>query len=153
MNIKKSMVGLMIVLSSATAAYAWPLDKYTVSREDLPEAAQQMLKEYFPKAKIGMIKIDSHLLKKTDYDVRLVDGTTIEFSNAGKWTSVTMKKGEVPDGLVMKTIRNHVQKNYNGAKIISVVKKATSYEIGLSDDIKLKYDLLGIFKGVIMENN
>lgn len=147
------MVGLMVLLSSATAAFGWPIDKYTISREELPEAAQQMLKEYFPKAKIGMIKIDSHLLKKTDYDVRLVDGTTIEFSNSGKWTSVSMKKGEVPEGLVMKTIRNHVQKNYNGAKIVSVLKKAGGYEIGLSDDIVLKYDLIGIFKGVKIESN
>ena len=50
-------------------------DKYTINRDNLPQAAQEMLKEYFPKAKVGMIKVDKHLLKKTDYDVRLVNGT------------------------------------------------------------------------------
>lgn len=152
MKTKKFLLSLLLTITSASAAFAWPLDTYTISRDKLPEAAQEMLSTYFPKAKIGMIKIDSHLLKKTDYDVRLVDGTTIEFNNSGKWTSVKMKSGSLPEGLVMKTIRKHVDKNYNGAKIVSIVKKTSSYEIGLSDDITLKYDLLGIFKGVVMNN-
>ncbi len=149
---KKILISLLVAVSSASSALAFPIDKYTISREELPEAARQMLDEYFPKAKIGMIKIDKHLLKKTDYDVRLVNGTTIEFNNSGKWTSVDCKKNEVPEGLVMKTIRNHVNKNYNGAKIVSITKKSSYYEIGLSDDILLKYDFLGIFKGVKMED-
>ena len=37
-----------------------------------------MITTYFPKAKISMIKVDKHLLKKTDYDVKLVNGTKIE---------------------------------------------------------------------------
>ena len=42
-----------------------------------------MLGEHFPKAKVSMIKVDRHLLKKTDYDVRLTNGTKIEFTNKG----------------------------------------------------------------------
>lgn len=121
------------------------------SDEQLPEEAQQMLEKYFPKAKIGMIKIDRHLLKKTDYDVRLVNGTTIEFNNSGKWTSVDCKSREVPEGLVTKTIRNYIQKNYADVKIVKVKKKSSGYEIGLSDGVDLKFNLLGQFKGVKME--
>lgn len=148
---KKLLISILVAFSTVSSVNAFPFDKYTISREELPESAREMLNEYFPKAKIGMIKIDKHLLKKTDYDVRLVDGTTIEFNNKGKWTSVSCKKGEVPDGLIIKTIKNHIAKNYNGVKIVSVFKKTTGYEIGLSDDIILKYDLLGSFKGVKME--
>ena len=68
------------------------IDKYTINRENLPEEALEMLDEYFPKAKVSMIKVDRHLLKKTDYDVKLVNGTKIEFSNAGKWQSVDCKE-------------------------------------------------------------
>lgn len=98
-----------------------------------------------------MIKIDRHLLKKTDYDVRLVNGTTIEFNNSGKWTSVDCKSREVPEGLVTKTIRNYIQKNYADVKIVKVKKKSSGYEIGLSDGVDLKFNLLGQFKGVKME--
>ena len=41
-------------------------------RDDLPVTAQEMITTYFPKAKISMIKVDKHLLKKIDYDVKLV---------------------------------------------------------------------------------
>ena len=53
-----------------------------------------MLDEYFPKAKVNMIKVDRHLLKKTDYDVKLTNGTKIEFSNKGR-TNVDCKSKRV----------------------------------------------------------
>ena len=49
-------------------------DKYTLDRDNLPVKAQEMITTYFPKAKMSMIKVDKHLLKKTDYDVKLVNG-------------------------------------------------------------------------------
>ena len=63
-----------------------------------------MLDEHFPKAKVSMIKVDKHLLKKTDYDVKLTNGTKIEFSNKGSWTSVNCGKREVPEALVPGTV-------------------------------------------------
>lgn len=140
----------MLAIIASTTAFAF-VDSYTIKREQLPEEAQQMLEKYFPKAKIGMIKIDRHLLKKTDYDVRLVNGTTIEFNNSGKWTSVDCKSREVPEGLVTKNIRNYIQKNYADVKIVKVKKISSGYEIGLSDGVDLKFNLLGQFKGVKME--
>ena len=88
---KKIIFILLAVILSASSAFAF-IDSYVVKRENLPEEAQQMLTEYFPKAKVSLIKVDRHLLKKTDYDVRLTNGTTIEFSNKGKWTSVDCGK-------------------------------------------------------------
>lgn len=142
----------MLLVSTIGSAYAF-VDKYTLDRSDLPEEAQQMLTEYFPKAKVGMIKVDRHLLKKTDYDVRLVNGTTIEFSNKGKWTSVDCKTREVPSGLVKKNIRNHVAKNYPDTIIVRIKKKASGYEIRLSDGVELEYNLLGSFKKVSMTDD
>lgn len=139
----------MLLVSTIGSAYAF-VDKYTLDRSDLPEEAQQMLTEYFPKAKVGMIKVDRHLLKKTDYDVRLVNGTTIEFSNKGKWTSVDCKTREVPSGLIKKNIRSHVAKNYPDTIIVRIKKKASGYEIRLSDGVELEYNLLGSFKKVSM---
>ena len=92
---KKIIFTLLLVVLGFGAANA---DKYTLDRSALPEEAQQMLKEHFPKAKVSMIKVDRHLLKKTDYDVKLVNGTKIEFNKAGKWTSVDCKKREVQIG-------------------------------------------------------
>ena len=98
------MIAFVAGVISASAAL--PLDKYSINRKDLPEPAREMLDEHFPKAKVSMVKVDRHLLKKTDYDVRLTNGAKIEFSNKGKWTNVDCKKKSVPESLVPKAIRN-----------------------------------------------
>ncbi len=140
---KKIIVSLLIAIVGCGMANA---DIYTLKRDKLPQPAQEMLNEYFPKAKVGMIKVDKHLLKKTDYDVKLVNGTKIEFNNAGKWTSVDCKTREVPAGLILKPIRRYVEKNFQGVKIVKIEKKSTSFKIGLSDGVELTFDRLGNFK-------
>ena len=127
----------------AVGVYALPLDKYTINREDLPEPAREFLEEYFPKARVSMVKVDKHLLKKTDYDVRLVNGTKIEFNNKGGWTSVDGKKREVPEGIVIRPIRRYVGKNHDGKKIVRIEKKTTSFIVGLDDGTELRFDRLG----------
>lgn len=146
---KKLLFILMALLCVGGAAWA---DSYTINRDKLPEQAREMLDTYFPKAKIGMIKVDKHLLKKTDYDVKLVNGTKIEFNNAGKWTSVDCKNRQVPDGLVMKTIRNYVKKNGNGAFITKIENKLSGYEIELSDGVEMKFNKLGILTHIEVDD-
>lgn len=140
---------LMVLLMAFVFAGAARADKYTLDRSNLPQEAQEMLDKYFPKAKVGMIKVDRHLLKKTDYDVKLVNGTKIEFSNKGKWTSVDCKTREVPEGLVMKPIRNYVNKNFSDQKIVKIKKKSSGYEVTLSDGVELKFNLLGSFTKIL----
>lgn len=53
---KKIIILMMAVLLSATTASAF-IDSYTISHDKLPEEAQQMLTDYFPKAKVSSIKI------------------------------------------------------------------------------------------------
>ncbi len=147
---KKYLFLFVAVIFGFMSGYA--IDKYSVDRNDLPEAAQKFLTEYFPKAKIGMVKIDTHLLKKTDYDVKLVNGTKIEFNNAGKWTSVDCKTREVPEGIIPRAIRSYVNKNFPEVKIVKIEKTSSKYEVGLSDDVELTFNLLGQFKGVKMDD-
>ena len=147
---KKYLFLVIAVVFSFTSGYAF--DKYSIDRNDLPEAAQTFLTEFFPKAKVGMVKTDKHLLKKTDYDVKLVNGTKIEFNNSGKWTSVDCKTREVPEGIVPKTIRTYVKKNFPDVKIVKIEKTSTKYEVGLSDDVELTFNLLGQFKSMKMDD-
>lgn len=147
---KKYLFLIVAVVFSFMSGYAF--DKYSIDRNDLPETAQNFLKEYFPKAKVGMIKTDKHLLKKTDYDVKLVNGTKIEFNNAGKWTSVDCKTREVPEGIIPRSIRTYVKKNFPDVKIVKIEKTTTKYEVGLSDDVELTFNLLGQFKSMKMDD-
>lgn len=142
---KKLLFLITLVLSVTLTSFS--VDKYSINREDLPEAAREFLDTHFPKAKVGMIKTDRHLLKKTDYDVKLVNGTKIEFNNSGKWTSVDCKKSAVPESIIPKTIRTYVKKNYPDVKIVKIEKTTSKYEVDLSDDVELTFNLFGQFKG------
>lgn len=144
--LRKIIIMIVMMVGTISVFAALPFDKYSINRNDLPEAAKEMLDEYFPKAKVSMIKVDRHLLKKTDYDVKLTNGTKIEFSNKGKWTNVDCKKKSVPKSLVPKAIRNSVAKKYAGEKIVRISRSSLYYTVGLSNDRNLKYDRLGIFQ-------
>ena len=145
--IRKIIVIIALILGAISASAVLPIDKYTIKRSELPEDAREMLDEYFPKAKVSMIKVDRHLLKKTDYDVKLTNGTKIEFSNKGKWTHIDCKKKSVPESLVPKTIRSNVAKKFSGEKIVRISRSSLYYVIGLANGKELKYDRLGIFQG------
>lgn len=150
-NMKKLLFTLIALLSFFGAAQASIFDKYTINREELPQQAREMLDEHFPKAKVSMIKVDRHLLKKTDYDVRLTNGTKIEFSNKGKWTSVDCGKREVPEALIPKTVAKYISKNLKGLKVVSIRSRNAGYDIGLSDGASHRFNLLGQYKGVIQD--
>lgn len=145
---KKYLLTLVVLLVSAMSASAF-IDSYTVKREQLPEQAREMLDEHFPKAKISMIKVDRHLLKKTDYDVKLTNGVKIEFTNKGAWTSVKSGKKAIPEALVPKPIRNYVAKNFSTAHITGITKRNIGYDIILSDGSSHRFNLLHQYKGAI----
>lgn len=142
-RIKRGVLTLVIAGMTVVPASA---DTYTINRDKLPETAQEMLNEHFPKAKVSMIKVDRHLLKKTDYDVKLVNGTKIEFNNSGKWTSVDCKKKEVPESLLPGVVKRYVKKNHPEEKVVAISKSALYYTLRLSDGQELKINLLGQLK-------
>lgn len=144
---KKYLILALIALVGAFKAAAF-IDSYVIDRSKLPQEAQEMLTEHFPKAKVANIKIDRHLLKKTEYVVKLVNGSKIEFSNKGKWKTVDCGKRAVPEKLVPEKINSYVKKNHKKLKITSIEKKSLGYRIGLSDGTVHKFDLLGSYKGL-----
>ena len=143
---KKILLLLTIILMAFGNASAF-VDSYTIDRDKLPAEAKEMLSEHFPKSKISMIKVDRAILKKTEYEVKLVNGTVIRFANSGKWKSVDCKKRELPVSLLPKTVARHIEKNFPEAKVTSVVKKNGGYEVTHADETLHRYDLLGIYKG------
>lgn len=144
---KKLLLTLLVILTSVTSSYAI-FDKYSINREDLPEISRLFLDEHFPKSKVSMVKTDKHLLKKTDYDVKLTNGTKIDFNNKGEWTSVDCGKKAVPESIVHSKITNYVTKNHSGCKIVSIAKKNLGYDVGLSDGKILRFNALYQFRSI-----
>ena len=57
-----------------------------ISIEQLPVAAQKFLKTHFANQPLTYAKVDGYMFD-VDYEVRLVDGTKIDFDRKGNWTN------------------------------------------------------------------
>lgn len=141
---KKFLLIIFAVLMSVMPGFA--LDKYTIDRNELPNEAQEFLTTHFPNQKVSLVKVDKHLLKKTDYDVKLLNGTKIDFSNAGKWTCVDCGKNAVPDAILPSAVKKYVTQNHPDLKVVKIEKTTLKYVVYLSDGSELNFNLLGQIK-------
>lgn len=143
---KKIMTLLAVLLLTVGAISA--RDKFYNSTEPLPAAARNMLSTYFPSIQVNHVKVDKGIFS-TEYEVILADGTEIDFDGDGEWEAIDRGRyTAIPDGLILKSIRDYVATNYKGAKIVEIDKDRNSYEISLSNGIDLEFDRAGNFRRI-----
>ena len=110
--------------------------------EQLPAAAKTFVQKNFLGQTISYAKIDRECMK-TKYEVRLSNGTEIDFDRAGNWDKVDCKFGAVPSKLVPSNISHQVKKQYHGVAIPKIDKEYFGYEIGLSNRLDHKFNKQG----------
>lgn len=135
---KKMFLTLSVLIATIGIACA-DVDR-PIEPNRLPDAAQQFLKQYFPKLEISLAKEDVEITYK-EYEVVLTDGTRIEFRSNGEWKDVDCKFSEVPAGIVPKQIVEYVKKNYPNVKIIQIDRDRRDYEVSLSNNLDLVFDM------------
>ncbi len=111
-----------------------------VTFEQLPQKAQQFIKQHFPDLQISIAKQDMDLTDK-NYDVIFVNGDKIEFTSNGEWTSIDCKYGNVPESAVPSQILNYVKTYHKDLAIIKIEKNRRNYEVKLKNKIELIFDL------------
>ena len=125
---KKMFLTLSVLIATIGIACA-DVDR-PIEPNKLPDTAQQFLKQYFPKLEVSLAK-----------EVVLTDGTRIEFRSNGEWKDVDCKFSEVPAGIVPKQIVEYVKKNYPDVKIIQIDRDRRDYEVSLSNNLDLIFDM------------
>lgn len=113
----------------------------------LPTAIQNTLNTYFDGA-------TAFLYAERDdnkYEVKLKNGTDIDFNLSGDLISVEVLPGnKVPDALIPSSILSYVNNNYQNKVIEEFEKKTFGYKVELSGypEIKLLFDTNGNIKGL-----
>jgi len=133
------LAALMCMMLHSVSIFA---DDRVIPVEQLPEAAKQFVKTNFPGQTISYATVDTEFLSKT-YEVRLDNGTEIEFDKKGVWDKVDCKRSAVPAKLVPAAIAQYVKANFPGTKIVKIDKDRGNYEIELSNDLDLKFNSRG----------
>lgn len=141
-HVKFFLMALICLMTSV----ACNADDKMIPVEKLPAAAKDFVKQEFPGKKIIFVQVDRGL-KKT-YEVRLGDGTEIDFNKKGVWDKVDCKKTAVPNSLVPVAIQDYVKQNFADALIVKIDKERYGYDIELSNDLELKFNTSGQLIGM-----
>ena len=110
-----------------------------INRSQLPTPAQEFINVHFAGIDITYAKEEWDFLKHS-YEVRLANSTKIEFTSKGDWDEVECRFGEVPAAIIPQAIKEYIDKNYPGSKVIYIEKDRNDYEVKLSNRLELKFD-------------
>ena len=102
-------------------------------------AITQFVTQHFPKTTILFSQRDGG-----EFEVRLNDGTEIDFTRKGEWKNIDCKHSSiytsVPAELIPVEIANYVKASFPNENIIKIDKDRRDWEIELSNRLEIKFD-------------
>ncbi len=135
----KKLLFLLVCLFSIQTV-AWADDDKPIQVSQLPQSAQQFIKQYFAENRVAMAKVETDFWDKS-YDVIFTNGDKVEFDKKGNWKEVNCKYSVVPVKIIPPAIKNYVNSNYPDAKVLKLERDRKDYEVKLSNGWELKFDL------------
>ena len=130
----------LLVFGIATAQ-----DEGLVPASALPANAQTFVNQYFSANDIVSVWQDTEKGKVEEYTVLFADGTEVEFYADGNWKEVKARNGQVSPKIVPVKIAKYVHKKFPKAMIKEIKKGRTKYEIDLTNNVELLFNLNGNF--------
>ena len=111
----KKLVFLLVCLFTLQTVARADDDK-PIQVTQMPQPAQQFIKQHFADSKVALAKMESDFFYKS-YEVIFTNGDKVEFDNKGNWEEVNCKYSAVPTAIIPATIQKYVTTNYPDAKI------------------------------------
>ena len=95
--------------------------------------------QYFPQANILLVNAEWD-----EYEVRLSDGTQIDFTRKPEWKKIDCEHSNVytsvPAELVPTQIASYVSSNFAGTEVIKIDRDRRDWEIELNNGIEVKFN-------------
>ena len=110
-----------------------------IAVDQLPQKAQQFIKQHFPKSKVALAKEEREFLDLR-YEVVFANSVKIEFLKDGEWKEVNCKYSAVPAAIIPVKIAEYVTKNYEDVQIVKIDRDKREYEVDLSNGLELTFD-------------
>ena len=131
---KKIIIIAVIFLGFAISANAQKKIEIT----ELPKPAQDFLKKYFVDSEIDVVKKDAEHGEK-GYEVKLKDGTEIEFWKDGSYREVDGGKKPIPTAFIPDSVKDYVAKNHPNEKITHIDYGHKDLDVDLTNNIDLEF--------------
>lgn len=140
----KKLLGLIVCMLLTVSAMC-ARDRVSRDVNLLPTEARELIKNHFAEASISYLKVDKNLFRVEGYDVRLTDGTELDFNSKGQWTEIEAEKNAVPASLIPDVIKKYMKQNYNGQRVKKIKHNRRGYELKLSNGLEVEFDNMGHF--------
>jgi len=105
---------------------------------ELPKPAQDFLKKHFNNREIDVVKKDAEHGEK-GYEVKLKDGTEIEFWKDGSYREVDGGKKPIPTAFIPASVKDYVSKNHPNEKITHIDYGHKDLDVDLTNNIDLEF--------------
>ena len=128
-------------------------EEVKINENRLPETARTFIRQNFPHTTILSAEKEKEDGVK-QYNVRLADGTEIEFDAKGNWKSIECEFSVLPEAALLPTISEYIAENYPGSKAYKIERKYGGYEVEITapsgspqpgSDIELIFNAFGEF--------
>ena len=109
-----------------------------IETTELPKPAQEFLQKHFSKTTIESAQKDAEHGEK-GYEVKLKDGTEVEFWKDGSYREVDGDDKPIPTDFIPASVKDYVAKNYPNEKITHIDYGHKDLDVDLTNDIDLEF--------------
>ncbi len=135
---KLTFIATLLLIFGITSACAD--NDRPVDLTQLPDAAQQFIKQHFPNETISFATVDKEVFETT-YEVLLSNGAQIDFNKKGEWKEVDCGRSAVPVAIIPEPITTYVTQKHPNTFIVQIDRDSRDYELDLSNGLELTFDL------------
>lgn len=109
-----------------------------IETTELPKPAQEFLQKHFSFTTVEVAKKDAEHGEK-GYEVKLKDGTEVEFWKDGSYREVDGDDKPIPTEFIPASVKDYVSKNYPNEKITHIDYGHKDLDVDLTNDIDLEF--------------
>ncbi len=136
------LVAVMVTICSSRASAD---DHVTRNASVLPRKAIQFINKNFS-SQVQLVEIDKDGSRVDSYEVRLANGTEIDFDRQGRWKKIdASRNSRIPDKLIPRAIATYINRHHQTAKIVGIERNSRGYEVELDNGIDIKFNSAGRF--------
>lgn len=130
----------LVALVSLVSLGLYAANDRVIQSKQLPKAAQLFLAKHFAGRAVSLAKEDRDF-SGTTYDVRLADGTELEFTSAGEWKEVDGNHTALPLTFIPAQLVKTIQSQHAGDAIVHIERKRRGYQVELASGLELLFDV------------
>ena len=132
----KSIKSILLLVAMFAMSFNAKADHdQVITFNQLPQAAQTLLKQYFADKMPLIVTVDWD-----DYTVMYDSGEKVEFDKQGNWKDFDCRSSQVPSALIPEQIKTHIRTTFPGTTIIKLDRNRRGYEVKLNNGLEVEYN-------------